>query len=68
MFRKYEPLGASTAATLSAIARYQATYSPAGTGMKPLDASYWRCEAYGGDVMATLALAFPNRVGRPAAI
>src|ERR1019366_5950021 len=41
----------------AATARYQSTYSSGGTGLNPLVGSYSRCVAYGGDVIATFALA-----------
>ena len=41
----------------AATSRYQSTYSSGGTGLNPLEGSYSRCVAYGGDVIATFALA-----------
>src|ERR1039458_2571755 len=45
---------------LSATALYQSIYRSGGIGVKPLLASYSRCVAYGGDVIATFAFAPSN--------
>ena len=42
---------------LAATSRYQSAYSPGGIGRKPLEESYSRCAAYGGEVMQTAARA-----------
>ncbi len=46
--------------TNAATSAYQSTYWSGGTGLKPLDGSYLRCFAYGGDVMQTVARNSPK--------
>ena len=41
----------------AATSRYQSAYSSGGIGLNPLEESYSRCVAYGGDVMHTFARA-----------
>jgi hypothetical protein len=55
MFRKYEPSGARITAKLSATVLNQSEYCSGGIGVKPLDASYSRYAAHGGEVMMRLA-------------
>jgi len=46
---------------LAATSRNQSLYSSGGTGLKPLPGSYSRWVAYGGEVIATFALAPSNK-------